>query len=103
LYQLRVRQLSRLFNMHLEGRVAERTRIARELHDTLLQSFQGALLKFHALTYMLLDRPEVRKTLETAIEQARQAVTEGRDAVQGMRSATLVGNDLARTLVILGE
>jgi signal transduction histidine kinase/ligand-binding sensor domain-containing protein len=103
LYQLRLRQVARQFNMTLEARVSERTRIARELHDTLLQSFQGTLLKFHALTYMLLDRPEVQKRLETAIEQARQAVTEGRDAVQSMRSTTLVGNDLARTLVMLGE
>jgi signal transduction histidine kinase/streptogramin lyase len=103
LYRLRLHQVERQFNLRLEGRVAERTRIARDLHDTLLQSFQGTLLKFHAVTYMLLDRPEVQKTLETAIEQARQAITEGRDAVQGMRSSTLVGNDLARTLVILGE
>jgi signal transduction histidine kinase/ligand-binding sensor domain-containing protein len=103
LYQLRVSQLSRLFNMRLEGRVAERTRIARELHDTLLQSFQGALLKFNAVTYMLVDRPEVQKTLESAIDQARQSITEGRDTVQGMRSSTLVGNDLARALGMLGE
>src|SRR4029453_11691668 len=39
-YQLRVRQLAHQFNMTLEARVSERTRIARELHDTLLQSFQ---------------------------------------------------------------
>ncbi|HSE97626.1 MAG TPA: two-component regulator propeller domain-containing protein [Blastocatellia bacterium] len=39
LYQLRVRQLAHQFNMTLEARVSERTRIARELHDTLLQSF----------------------------------------------------------------
>src|SRR5262249_9161665 len=39
LYQLRLRRLSQQFNMRLEARVAERTRIARELHDTLLQSF----------------------------------------------------------------
>ena len=103
LYRLRLRQLSRQFNLRLEGRVAERTRIARDLHDTLLQNFQGVLLKFHAVTYMLHDRPDVQKTLGTVIDQARQAVTEGRDAVQGMRSSTLVGNDLARTLVMLCE
>jgi hypothetical protein len=41
LYQLRLRQLARQFNMRLEERVGERTRIARDLHDTLLQSISA--------------------------------------------------------------
>jgi signal transduction histidine kinase len=103
-YQLRLRQLSREFNVRLEERVAERTRIARDLHDTLLQSFQGVLLKFHAVTYMVLNRPaEAQQTLNTVIEQARTAITEGRDAVQGLRPSTLAGNDLARAITMLGE
>ena len=58
LYQLRLRQVARQFNIRLEERVSERTRIARELHDTLLQSFQGVLLRFHTVTYLLPDRPD---------------------------------------------
>ena len=42
----------------LEARVEERTRIARELHDTLLQSFHGLLLRFQTASYLLPDRPE---------------------------------------------
>ena len=104
LHRLRLRQVERQFNLRLEGRVAERTRIARELHDTLLQSFQGVLLKFHAATYVVLDRPaEAQKTLQNVIEQARQVITEGRDAVQGLRSSTVVTNDLGRALSMLGE
>jgi len=104
LYQLRLRQVARQFNVRLEERVSERTRLARDLHDTLLQSFQGVLLKFHAVTYMLPDRPaEAGKTLETVIERARQAIVEGRDAVQGLRSSTVISNDLARALSALGE
>src|SRR5262249_2655224 len=81
LYQLRLRQVARQFNMRLEERVSERTRIAREFHDTLLQSFQGVLLQFHALTYLFPDHTaEVQKRLETVVEQARKAITEGRDA-----------------------
>src|SRR5262249_49892809 len=102
-YFLRVRQMERRFSMRMEERVAERTRIARDLHDTLLQSFQGILLKFHAVTYMLGDHPEAHKTLATVIDQARQAITDGRDAVQGLRSSTLVTNDLARGISMLGE
>jgi signal transduction histidine kinase len=67
--------LSREFNLRLEERVAERTRIARDLHDTLLQSFLGVLMKFSAVKYMLRDRPEAQKSLEVVIEQARKAIT----------------------------
>jgi signal transduction histidine kinase len=103
-YQLRLRQLSREFNLRLEERVAERTRIARDLHDTLLQSFQGVLLKFHAVIYMVMERPaEAQKTLETVIEQARQAITEGRNAVQGLRSSTLATSDIAQAISTFGE
>jgi signal transduction histidine kinase len=103
-YQLRLRQLSREFNVRLEERVAERTRIARDLHDTLLQSFQGLLLKFHAVTHMVTNRPaEAQRTLTAVIEQARHAITEGRDAVEGLRPATLADNDLARAITMLGE
>src|SRR5262249_10059282 len=87
-YRLRMRQLARQFAMRLDARVGERTRIARDLHDTLLQNFQGVLLNFHAVTFMLPDRPaEARTTLQGAIERAGQAITEARDAVQGLRAS----------------
>jgi len=104
LYQLRLRQVAQQFNMRLEERVSERTRIARELHDTLLQSFQGLLLRFQAATNFLPERPaEARKTLESAIDQAAKAITEGRDAVQGLRSSTVVAGDFALTINTLGQ
>src|SRR5262249_18793279 len=53
LYRLRLRQVARQFNLRMEERLSERTRIARDFHDTLLQSFQGVVLKFHAVTYLL--------------------------------------------------
>src|SRR5262249_32062052 len=103
LHQLRLRQVARQFNIRLEERVNERTRIAREFHDTLLQSFQGVLLQFHALTYLFPDRTaEVQKRLETVIEQARRAVTEGRDALEGLRSSG-VSDDLAGSISKVGE
>jgi signal transduction histidine kinase len=103
LYRLRLRQISRQFNMRLEERTGERMRIARDFHDTLLQSFNGALLKFHAVTYLLPDRPnEAGERLETAIDQAQQAITEGREAVQGLRSSKVVANELVPLLRTLG-
>jgi signal transduction histidine kinase/ligand-binding sensor domain-containing protein len=103
-YQLRVRQLHHRFDMMLEVRVGERTRIARELHDTLLQSFHGLLLRFQTASYLLPERPvEAKDKLDIAIERAAQAITEGRDAVQGLRLSTPERNDLAISIRILGD
>jgi ligand-binding sensor domain-containing protein/signal transduction histidine kinase len=102
IYQLRLYQLTRQFNMRLEERVNERTRIARELHDTLLQSFHGLLLRFQTVSN-LLPAGEAKQRLENAIEQAAQAITEGRDAVQQLRSSTVETNDLALAVRTLGE
>ena len=103
-YLYRLHQLAKEFDIRLEERVGERTRVARELHDTLLQSFHGLLLRFQAATNLLPGRPaEARKTLESAIDQAAQAITEGRDAVQGLRSSTVVASDFALTINTLGQ
>jgi signal transduction histidine kinase/ligand-binding sensor domain-containing protein len=103
-YQLRLQYLKRQFDMRMEERVGERTRIARDFHDTLLQSFQGVLLKLQAVGYLFPDRAdEAPKTLAGVIEEARQAIIEGRDAVQGLRSSTVIANDLAKAIGQLGE
>jgi signal transduction histidine kinase len=103
-YMFRVRQLALQFNRTLEARVSERTRIARDLHDTLLQSFQGLLLRFQSVAKLLPERPdEARQRLDNAIEQAAEAITEGRDAVQGLRSSAFESNDLANAVVAIAE
>jgi ligand-binding sensor domain-containing protein/signal transduction histidine kinase len=104
LYQLRLRQLAGQFNMRLEERVEERTRIARELHDTLLQSFHGLLPRLQAACNLLPGRvADARQVLEAALEDAAQAVTQAREAVQGLRASTIVANDLARAIEAVGE
>jgi signal transduction histidine kinase len=100
-HELRVRQLAAQFNMRLEERVAERTRIARDLHDTLLQSFQGLLLQFKAVSYRL-QPGEIKKSLDAAIGEASQAITEGRDTVQGLRASVAEKNDLAEAIRAFG-
>jgi signal transduction histidine kinase/ligand-binding sensor domain-containing protein len=85
-HQFRLRQLQRAFNMRLEERVGERTRIARELHDTLLQSFQGLMFSFQAARNLLPGRTEEAiRTLDGAIRKGDEAVAEGRDAIQNLR------------------
>ena len=102
-YRLRVRQLAHRFNMTLDARVSERTRIARELHDTLLQSFQGLLLRFQSVSNVLpADPHEAKQRLDFALNQAAEAITEGRDAVQGLRSSAIETNDLANGIIAIG-
>ncbi|HXB67434.1 MAG TPA: two-component regulator propeller domain-containing protein [Candidatus Acidoferrales bacterium] len=98
LYRLRLQQTVNRVQAAFQERMQERTRIARDLHDTLLQSFQGTMMKFGALSYLLPDHSEAKEKLESCIEQARAAVAECRDAVQGLRSSTVVSNDLARAI-----
>jgi signal transduction histidine kinase len=94
----------RILELRLEERVYERTRIARELHDTLLQSFQGLLLHLQAVSNVFSTRPEeAKQRLDEAIDQVAQAITEGRDAVQGLRAPTRETKDLAEALSALGE
>jgi signal transduction histidine kinase len=97
IYQYRVRQLHREFPLTLDALVAERTNIARELHNTLLQSFHGLMLRFEIVSQLLPDCPvEAKEKLDGAMKQAAEAITEGRDAVQGLRASTVQTNDLAR-------
>jgi signal transduction histidine kinase/ligand-binding sensor domain-containing protein len=104
LYRLRMRQVAREFDMKLDARVEERTRIARDLHDTLLQSFQGLLLRFQTARELLRTRPaEAEEILGSAIDQTAHAITEGRNAVQGLRASTVERSDLAAAITTLGE
>jgi ligand-binding sensor domain-containing protein/signal transduction histidine kinase len=101
-YRLRLRQLAQQFNVRLEERVSERTRIARELHDTLLQSFQGLMLRFQTVDEMLPARPtDAKKALEGALDRADEALIEGRDAITDMRISTWVGHDLEKSMKAL--
>jgi ligand-binding sensor domain-containing protein/signal transduction histidine kinase len=104
LYQLRLRQVARQFNMRLEERISERTRIARDLHDTLLQSFHGLLFRLQAARNLFPGRPaEAIQVLDGAITKAEQAIAEGRDAIQGLRPAPAAQNDLAHLLAAMGQ
>ena len=94
----------RIIELRLEERVTERMRIARELHDTLLQSFQGSLLFMQSARNLLFRRPEqADKTLDDAISMAAGAIDQGRDAIQDLRSQAAVQSDLAQLLTATGQ
>lgn len=102
LYWYRIRRLAHEFNVRLEERVTERTRIARELHDTLLQSFQGLMLRLQVVDCLLPDG-EAKNQLEQTLLRADQAIAEGRTAVYDLRSSTTSTDDLAEAVKALGE
>ena len=103
-YRLRLRQIAHAFNARLNERVNERTRIARELHDTLLQSFQGLILHFQSARDLLPAQPEKAvEALDGALDRADRALVEGRDAIQNLRSASTASNELAQVITTLAE
>ena len=104
LYRYRLHQIAREFNARLEERVNERARIARELHDTLLQSFQGALFEFQAARNLFSRRhEEAIRTFDSAISSAEEAIVEGRDAIQDLRPESTGQSDLEHLLTTAGQ
>ncbi|MDG2524237.1 triple tyrosine motif-containing protein [Stenotrophomonas sp. HITSZ_GD] len=85
-YLLRLRQLSRRIRDRLQERHGERERIARELHDTLLQSIQGLILRFQAVSESLPPLDPARSALEHALQRADEVLIEGRDKVLDLRA-----------------
>lgn len=94
LYQLRVRQVAQEVRAGMEGRLDERERIARDLHDTLLQSVQGLILKFHASIKQIPSEIPARATMENALDHADQVLAEGRDRVRNLRATATSLDDL---------
>src|ERR1700761_5583091 len=90
----------RMTELRLEERVEERTRIARELHDTFLQSLHGLLFKFQAARNMLPDRSaEAMRILDDSLARTEQAITEGRDAIHDLRHTPATSDDLVKMLI----
>jgi signal transduction histidine kinase len=87
----------RILELRLEERVSERTRIARALHDTLLQSFHGLMLHLQTVDD-LLPSGEAKEKLERTLERADQAIAEGRDAVYDLRSSATTTNELSQAV-----
>jgi len=95
IYRLRVAQISRVLSARFDERLAERTRVARELHDTLLQTVQGSkLVADHALKNSA-DHTRAVRALEQLSTWLAQASEEGRAALLSLRASTTEKNDLA--------
>lgn len=93
-YRLRLQFLTKQLNVLFEERLAERTRIAQELHDTLLQGFISASMHVHVAASRLPEDARAKKPLARAIELMAQVIEEGRHAVRGLRSPATATPDL---------
>jgi len=95
IYRLRVAQISRMLSARFDERLAERTRVARELHDTFLQTVQGSkMVADHALKNSA-DHARAVRALEQLSTWLGQATEEGRAALLSLRASTTEKNDLA--------
>ena len=102
LYRIRLHQLTKQVQGRLSVRLEERERIARELHDTLLQSTQGLILLFQGFAGRLKRPDPMRGEMESALDQADELLNEARDRVVDLRT-TALESDVAPAIARAGE
>jgi hypothetical protein len=98
LYKMRLRQIARSIGARFDERLAERTRMARDLHDTFLQTMQGSKLVADDALEPSTDPIRMRRAMEQLSVWLGRATQEGRAALNSLRTATTQTNDLAEAL-----
>ena len=93
-HRMRTRQLTRQLNMRFEERLAERTRIAQEIHDTLLQGFLSASMQLHIAADQVPENSPAKPQLGRVLQLMGQVIEEGRNAVRGLRASPGSTQDL---------
>jgi signal transduction histidine kinase len=93
-FRLRMLRVTRQMNMRFEERLAERARIAQELHDTLLQGFLSASMQLHVADDRLGADSPAKALVGRVLELMGRVIEEGRDALRGLRSSKLNSPDL---------
>lgn len=96
-YALRVRAIAQRLRVRTSERMEERERIARELHDTLLQTIQALMLRFHVAAEGVPD-PAARRKLDQALDRAEEVLVEGRERVRDLRQERS-GDELEATIL----
>jgi signal transduction histidine kinase len=97
-HRVRVRQVADAITMRSEERLAERTRIARDLHDTLLQTIQATKLISEDALEKRNNPEEMGRSVERILEWLKRAAHEGRAALNSLRTSTTMTNDLANAM-----
>lgn len=94
LHRLRLRQISKKMNLRFEERLAERTRVAQELHDTLLQGVLSASMQLHVAIDGLPEDSPAKPALNRVLQLMGQVIEEGRNTLRGLRSSVEDAHDL---------
>ncbi len=103
LFRLRIRHLSSTIQARLADRMGERERIARELHDTLLQGFHGLILRFQVVNQLIPEGDKSRAVMEDAMERADLLMAESRERIRDLRRNTGAVAPLPEALSAVGE
>jgi signal transduction histidine kinase len=103
LYRWRVHQLRTQLTLRFEERLAERTRIAQDLHDTLLQGLVSASMQLHVANDLLSDDAKAKWMVGRVMQLMGQVIEEGRDAVRGLRSTSGNTDDLETAFSQVGQ
>jgi signal transduction histidine kinase len=96
LFRVRMHRVTQELSLRLEERLGERTRIAQELHDTLLQDFLSASMQLHVANDQLAADSPAKPLVGRVLDVMGRAIEEGRNTVQGLRSSHSGSQDLER-------
>ncbi len=103
LYSIRLRQVTANIKARLGERLNERERIARELHDTLLQDFHAVILHLQAASAHLGKGDPTRRAFEQGLDYADEVLVQGRDRIHDLRSDTTSDDELSESLARYGN
>ena len=98
IYRIHLMQVTRQLNVRFEERLAERTLIAQELHDTLLQGFLSASMQLDVAVDQLPEASPTKSRLVRVLALMRQVTEEGRNALRGLRLSNNGSQDIALAL-----
>jgi signal transduction histidine kinase/ligand-binding sensor domain-containing protein len=101
--QVRIRQVARKVRLRQSIQYTERLRIARQLHDSLLQSVHGLMLRFASAAQAVPSELPVRRTLEELLDRSDDVIAEARHSIQDLREREKQSLDLAREIADLGR
>src|SRR5262249_31974449 len=103
IFRLGMHEVTRLLNARFEERLAERTRVAQELHDTLLQGIISTSMQLHVAVDQLPSDSPAQPALNRVLQLMGQVIQEGRNTVKGLRSYSGNTDDLKQAFLRIIE
>lgn len=97
-----LRRVARRFH-HRLGQLRQREQLATVLHDTLLQSMQGMILRFQGVSHRLPEASPERATIEKILDQADDVLAEGRHQILALRVPVIYGDNLGQAFAAIGQ